>query len=156
VAGCGRIAARHAAHGAGLLELVQRMHRGALDLAGHAGGERAVHAQAIRRRKRLDRQQPLEQFAKIDGLLLHGASLPPCRAAHSVGPSVPKGVSGAACEAGLQDHARAREKSYHSHRAAKHANARHHAFARAPRARASCTIFATRAAFALDTHPCAP
>jgi len=49
----------------------------------HAGLERAMNLEPARGRKLVERQEALEQLPEVDRLLLHGASLPPCRAAQS-------------------------------------------------------------------------
>jgi NAD(P)-dependent dehydrogenase (short-subunit alcohol dehydrogenase family) len=67
-----------------LLEQVDRVHRGPLDLVRDARTQRALDAHAIDGRKFLDGQQPLEEVPKTDVLLLHGLTclLAGCPAVH--------------------------------------------------------------------------
>ena len=56
-----------------MLELRERQQRGLLDLLGNAGRQRLLHLCSLGRGERLERQNPLEQVAKIDVLLGHRA-----------------------------------------------------------------------------------
>ena len=63
---------RQALDRAQLFEQVDCTHGGAFHFDGDAGAERTLDAQSVHRRQFLDREEPLQEVAETDGLLLHG------------------------------------------------------------------------------------